>query len=102
MKGRKKNYITGEGAERGEVVLRAKKTLLDKLGGVRVKRIISALLCFVLAAVVTGTQLFPGTYPLGIALVGSATGVSATFSTLAGALVGTSRIAGVGGIWCSQ
>ncbi|MBE6627067.1 MAG: hypothetical protein E7628_07805 [Ruminococcaceae bacterium] len=99
MKGKKKNYITGEGTERGAVVLRAKKTLIDKLGGVRVKRIMSALLCFVLAAVVTGTQLFPGTYPLGIALVGSSSGIISTFSTLAGTLVGTSRIAGVGGIY---
>lgn len=99
MKGRKKNYITGEGEARGEVVLRAKKTLLDKLGGVRLKRIMSALLCFVLGLALTGTQLFPGTYPLGIALVGSSTGVSATFSTLVGTLVGTTRIAGVGGIY---
>ena len=97
MKGRKKNY-RADGA-RGEVVLGAKKTLIEKIGGIRLKRIMTAVLCFVLGLAVTGTQLFPGTYPLGIALVGSASGIVGTFSTLAGTLVGTSRIAGVGGIY---
>ncbi len=98
MKGKKKTYISGEGGK-GEVVLRKKKTLASLIGSIRMKRIISAILCFVLAAVVTGTQIFPGTYPLGIALTAAQTGISATFATLAGVLVGTSRIAGVGGIY---
>lgn len=99
MKGKKKTYISGEGEGKSELVLRRKRSLTALLGGVRMKRIISAILCFALAAVMTGTQLFPGTYPLGIALTASATGITSTFSTLAGVLVGSSRIAGIGGVY---
>jgi len=79
MKGKKKTYISGEGEGKSELVLRRKRSLTTLIGGVRMKRIISAILCFVLAAVMTGTQLFPGTYPLGIALTASATGITSTF-----------------------
>jgi len=93
----KKSRISGE--SEGALVIFRKKGLSSILGSVRLKRIISALMCFILAATVTGTQVLPGVYPLGIALTASATGITNTVSTLVGVIVGSVRIRGVGGIY---
>ncbi len=61
------------------------------------KRILSAVMCFLVSLAVAGAEAFPGTYPFGIAVVSAVTGVSALIPTLAGALLGSARIPTVGG-----
>ena len=88
-----------EKKSKGGSVLAKRRSLSDYLSGIRLKRIISALICFVLAATVTGTRMMGGIYPLGIALTASVSGITNTVSTLLGVLVGSVRIDGVGGIY---
>ncbi len=73
--------------------------IFGALRSVWMKRLISALLMFSFAFTVAGCALFPGTFPLGIAAVAASTGTLAVLSTLAGALVGSTRIPAVGGAY---
>ena len=93
----KESHIMGKPGG-GDVLLK-KRNLSSLIGSVRLKRIISALMCFLLAVAVTGTQIIPGVYPFGIALTAAASGITNTVSTLFGVLVGSVRISGVGGIY---
>ncbi len=70
------------------------RTVLSSAMG---RRILSAVMCFLLSLAVAGAEAFPGTYPFGIAAVSAVTGASALIPTLAGALLGSARIPTVGG-----
>lgn len=61
------------------------------------KRILAAVLCFVVSLFVSGAEAFPGTYPFGIAVVSAVTGAASLIPVLAGALLGSARIPTVGG-----
>jgi len=75
---------------------RGSKTLVR---GVMLRRIIAAALAFLFAFAVAGAAVFPGSYPLGIAAVGAASGVISSVAAFAGALVGSANITAVGGAY---
>ncbi len=83
--------------ETGGVLIMEK--LSKKVGITWAKRIVCALLSFMLAILFGGTAVFPGTYPLGLSLVAASSGLTATISAMAGALIGAIRIPTVGGTW---
>lgn len=84
-----------------KMLVKQKNPVKDFLGGrssVRMKRLITASVSFVLALTVSAAPLFPGTYPLGIALVSALSGFTAVFSAMIGALIGSAGIPAVGGV----
>ena len=68
-------------------------------GTVRAKRLAAAGFWLLLALLFTGTALFPGTYPLGIALTSAAGGLLSAAAVTVGALIGSVRIPAAGGVY---
>ncbi len=89
--------IRGNGGSTTRAVVPVKASAKTVLSSALGKRILSAVMCFLLALAVAGSEAFPGTYPFGIAVVSAVTGLSALVPTLAGALLGSARIPTVGG-----
>ena len=65
----------------------------------RSKRLLFAGFCLLAALLFTGTAVFPGTYPLGIAMVSAAGGVLSAAAVTVGALFGSIRIPAAGGVY---
>lgn len=65
-------------------------------GTVKAKRILALILTAVFAFVTAGCAVFPGTFPMGIAMVSAVSGAAMTLSAFAGALIGCIRIPAVG------
>ena len=83
----------------GEVraVVPVKPSLRTVFSTSAAKRILAAVLCFVVSLFIAGAEAFPGTYPFGIAVVSAVTGAASLIPVLAGALLGSARIPTVGG-----
>lgn len=85
----------------GGALVKQKNPVKDFFGSpssVRTKRLITAVTSFAMALAIAAAPLFPGTYPLGIALVSALSGFTQVFSALIGALIGSARIPSVGGV----
>ena len=76
-----------------------KRKLSSVLGSVWAKRLLAVSLCFFTALAISGTQLFPGTYPLGIALTAAVGGTLAAVSAALGSVIGSVRIPTVSGVY---
>jgi len=91
----------GDGGEKAErKPLGALFLLLDEhLGSVKLHAILSCLTCFLLAFALAGTELFPGTFPFGIAILTAVSGTLSVVSSLVGVFVGSFTVTGVGGLY---
>ncbi len=69
-----------------------------KLKSSAVKKLIAALTAFWIALSCTAAAVFPGVYPLGIAVVSSMSGFAMVSASYVGALIGSAFIPGIGGV----
>ncbi len=60
-----------------------------------VRRALVSAAYFFLSLILSGTEVFPGTYPLGLSLLSSVTGFLPSVASLAGSLIGSFRITAV-------
>ena len=77
----------------------ARRGAASLFGTVRARRFLPVCLCLAAAVLFTGTAVFPGTYPLGIAMAASAGGVLSAAAATVGALLGSVRIPAAGGVY---
>ena len=77
----------------------ARRGAASLFGTVRARRLLPVCLCLAAAVLFTGTAVFPGTYPLGIAMAASAGGVLSAAAATVGALLGSVRIPAAGGVY---
>ena len=85
-------------SSRKTLVLPAADARSERLSAVLQKIAVCAAY-LILALCLSGVGVFPGTYPLGLALLSSVTGAQAVLCTLVGSLIGSARIADVRSIY---
>ena len=77
----------------------AARPLAGFFTGVRLKKILTVLLCLTVGMLAAAAETVPGAYPFGFAWTAAVGGTLAVVSSLAGALIGTVRIPTVGGVY---
>lgn len=87
------------GGGRASSSLPVRRSASSLFGAARIRRLLLAGFCLLTAFLFTGTAVFPGTYPLGIAWVSAAGGVLSAAAVTVGALLGSVRIPAAGGVY---
>ena len=87
------------GSGRASSSLPVRRSASSLFGAARIRRLLLAGFCLLTAFLFAGTAVFPGTYPLGIAWVSAAGGVLSAAAVTMGALLGSVRIPGAGGVY---
>ena len=75
------------------------RNLSAVIDSVTLRRILVCAAYFVLLLIVAGTEIFPGTYPLGIAAFSSVTGFFPAIAAFIGAVIGSLRIDPLRGVY---
>ena len=64
-----------------------------------IRRALVPALCFLFSLAVSGVEVFPGTYPLGLAALSSSSGLLPTLSALLGSVIASARISDIRGVY---